>query len=192
MSTRLPCEAPVTGQAASIAARLAAQVPQLTTQRLRLRAPIVGDFGHYADIVTGPRGCHLGVTSRAEAWLDFAQMVAGWSLRGHGLWSVEPVQGGALCGFVLLGLDQEDHEPELGYLLTASAEGRGLAFEAAARARAFAFDKLKWPTLVSYIDPGNTRSLRLAGRLGAVRDTIAEAALDHHCQVWRHPENGAC
>lgn len=163
----LPCEIPSRGAAADQARRSAATVPTLTTARLCLRAPRIGDFDTYARIVTGPRGAHLAIADRAEAWRDFAQMTAGWMLRGHGLWSVEDREGSALLGFVLLGFDHEDPEPELGYVFTEEAEGRGLATEAAAAARDFAFGTLGWPSLASFVAPDNRRSRRLAERLGA-------------------------
>lgn len=185
--TPLACETPPTGPAAGIAARVASTIPVLETPRLRLRAPLLEDFAEYADIATGPRGRFLWTATRADAWLDYSQMVAGWTLRGHGLWSVEDRQTGDLTGFVLLGFDQEDHEPELGYIFSGAAEGRNLAFEAASRARAFAFDDLRWTTLVSYIDPENTRSIRLAERLGAKRDGRIADADGGTTLVFRHP-----
>lgn len=168
--TRLPCETPASGASARLARRVAAGVPVLVTERLRLRAPMTEDFATYAEIVLGPRGKHIGITSRDVAWLDFAQMVAGWTLRGHGVWTVEPKDGGEALGFVLLGFDQEDPEPELGYLFTGRAEGRGIASEAARAARDWAFAELGWKTLVSYVAEGNTRSAALAQRLGAKED----------------------
>ena len=64
--------------------------------------------------------------------------------------------------------------------------GRGYATEAAARARAYAFQELQWPTAVSYIVAENLPSRRVAERLGATRDGTTElkgTAVD----VWRHP-----
>ena len=70
-----------------------------------------------------------------------------------------------------------------------AAEGKGYAFEAAQAARAHAFDVLGWETAVSYIDPGNARSIELAERLGAVRDP--EAAPFHEGDlVFRHSAPG--
>lgn len=170
-ATPAPWEQPAQGAAAAIAAGLAARIPALETPRLRLRAPRIGDFAAYAGIVTTERGVHIGGPMRREAaWLDFAQMVAGWTLRGHGVWSVERRTDGALLGFVLIGFEPGDHEPELGFLFVAEAEGRGYAHEAAAAACDFARDALGWDTLVSYVAPENGRSLRLAERLGAHRE----------------------
>ncbi len=164
-------EQPSTGAAAAIAAGLAARIPELETPRLRLRAPRIGDFAAYAAIATTERGMHMGgPMSREAAWLDFAQLVAGWTLRGHGVWSVERRADGELLGFVLIGFEPGDREPELGFLFLAEAEGRGYASEAAGSARDFARDALGWDTIVSYVAPENARSIRLAERLGARRE----------------------
>lgn len=190
MTARLACETPPSGVAATRARKTAATVPELTTERLRLRAPETADFDTFAEILCGPRGVHIGTYTRETAWLDFAQLVATWLLRGHGLWTVEPRDGGEPLGFVLLGFDQEDPEPELGYMFTARSEGRGIAFEAARAARDFAFDELGWTTLVSFVAEGNTRSAALAQRLGARADgkiTDADGAM----LVYRYGAGGS-
>jgi RimJ/RimL family protein N-acetyltransferase len=75
------------------------------------------------------------------------------------------------------------------------AEGRGLAHEAAGAA--LAWGKAQGlPALVSYVDPANARSIRLAERLGGRRDGAAEAAFagtsGEGVGVWRHwPAPGA-
>lgn len=172
---RFACERPASGTGAATARRLASAIPEIVTPRLRLRAPRAEDFAVYADIVLSPRGRFFGIDTREGAWLDFAQMVATWVLRGHGVWTVEPRDGGDPLGFVLLGLEPGDPEPELGYLFTAQAEGRGIATEAAKAARDHAFADLGWRTLASFPDPANLRSVALSERLGGHRDgTIAD------------------
>jgi len=181
-----PHETPVPGAAADYAAALGARLPVLDSPRLRLRVPVLGDFDLWARIVCGPAGVHLGGPfDRDEAFTDFAASLGLWLLRGHGLWTLTARETGAPLGFVLIGFEPGDHEPELGYLLAPEAEGQGLATEAARlvldHARA-----LGLPSLVSYIDADNVRSAALARRLGARRDPAAEAALDHACHVYRH------
>ena len=181
-------DGPAAGIAAGPAAGIAAAIPELGTQRLRLRAPRIGDFAAYAGIATTERGVHIGgPMTREEAWLDFVQLVAGWTLRGHGVWSVERRADGALVGFVLIGLEPGDLEPELGFLFVAGAEGHGYAREAAAAARDFAHGALGWDTIVSYIAPENARSIRLAERLGARREARTEGG----ALVFRHGRGGA-
>ena len=178
-------EAAPNAQGAELAARVADAIPTLETERLVLRAPQLSDFDTYAQIVASPRARYLTVMSREDAWYDFAQMVAIWSLRGHGMWSVCAKENAQLLGFVVLGFEPEDPEPELGFIFTEAGEGQGYAFEAASAARDFAFDQLGWDTLASFVAKGNERSARLAERLGAFveREIVEEEGVT---LVYRH------
>ena len=65
--------------------------------------------------------------------------------------------------------------------------GKGYALEAALAARKYAYANLKLKTLVSYIDPANEPSIRLAERMGAkYEETIDLIGNGPHC-VYRHP-----
>lgn len=165
-------ELPTPGPAAEIAAVFQALVPLLTTDRLVLRAPRLSDFPAYREIVCTDRGAYVGgPMSRDDGWFDFAGMMANWMLHGHGGWTVEDSATLDVLGFVALGLEPGDREVELGYIFRAPAEGKGFATEAVRAVRNWAFDELHLPTLVSYIDRENTRSVALAARLGAFDDT---------------------
>ena len=181
-------EMPPAGSAAALAGTVAAAIPILETARTRLRAPRAEDFDTFAGIACDARGAFLGgPMSRADAWTEFAQMAAGWLLHGHGLWTVEARGDGRCLGFVMIGLEPGDAEPELGFLLTAEAEGKGYGREAAEAARDFAWQELGLASLVSYIDAENERAIELALCLGAARDRKAEAALGQPVCVYRHP-----
>lgn len=183
----LPHETPTPGQAAMFAADLQGALPVLRTARLVLRAPRLEDFEYYAEIVVGPRGQHiLEKQTREEAWFDFTNMVSTWILRGHGLWTIESNSDSRVLGFVVLGFEPGDHEAELGFMIRETAEGQGIAKEAANAARAYAFEALGMTTLVSTIDHDNARSVALAERLGATRDAKAEAAHNNEIRVYRH------
>jgi RimJ/RimL family protein N-acetyltransferase len=182
----IPHEIPTGGAAADFAAKLAAAIPVIETQRLRLRAPRLADFDAWAEVLCGPAGPHLGGPfDRDDAFTEFAAACGTWLLRGHGPWTVEPRAGGAPLGFVLIGFEPGDREPELGFLFRPEAEGRGLAAEAARAALDHA-RAAGLPALVSYVAPDNGRSLALVRRLGARRDGTLDG-----CEVWRHlPEGG--
>jgi RimJ/RimL family protein N-acetyltransferase len=188
-----PWELPPDHAAGRVAARLSAGVPEITTERFRLRAPSIGDFPIYARFLLDDSAPDAaGEAARKEAWLDFCQLVAGWMLRGYGPWTVEPRDGGEALGAVVLNHEYGDPEAEIGWVVALGAEGRGIATEAARAARAHAFGVLGMRTLVSYVDPGNGRSAAVARRLGARRDPAAEAALGHEVLVFRHfPETAA-
>lgn len=180
--TRAPHEHPIPGPAAEVAALLSAQLPQIETARLRLRALRLSDFDAWAEILCGPSGPDLGGPfDRDAAFVEFAASAGMWLLRGFGPWAVEPRAGGAVLGFVLIGFEPGDREPELGYLFRPLAEGQGYATEAATAARDHGFAALGLARLVSYVAPGNAASVRLAERLGAVREGAVDGA-----QVWVH------
>lgn len=183
-----PHEALPSGPAATFAAEIVAMLPRLETARLVLRAPTMADFEAYRAILMSDRAVHMnGPLDRRDAWLDFAQCVANWQLRGHGLFVITAKDNGETLGFTLVCLEYGDREPELGWFLLADAEGRGVAFEAAEAVKAHALDQLRLDSLVSYIDEDNTRSVRLAERLGARLDPVATAELgEAGAGVWRH------
>lgn len=76
-------------------------------------------------------------------------------------------------------------EFELGWFLCSDSEGQGFAYEAAAALRAWSLDIQYIETLVSYVDAGNTRSCRLAEKLGATLDANAQRP-DPTDLVFRH------
>jgi [ribosomal protein S5]-alanine N-acetyltransferase len=87
---------------------------------------------------------------------------------GYGLFSVILRESGLLigdCGFEWMELDGEA-QVEFGYDFCSDYWGRGLATEAAAAARAYAFLELGLPGLVSVIRHGNHASFRMAEKIG--------------------------
>jgi RimJ/RimL family protein N-acetyltransferase len=181
-----PVEQHRPGIASRHAARLGGQVATLDTRRLQLRSPRIYDFATFADIFCSERAVHMGGPfTRADAWGEFTQYVALWLLHGTGLWTID-VQTQPTAGFVLLGMEYTDPEPELGIFLAARSENQGYANEAMEAVRTYAFDILKWDSCVSYVAPDNTRCIDLMTRLGALRDETAEAELADETLVYRH------
>ena len=163
-------------------------IPTLITDRLVLRAPEIADFEPYAEILTSGRARHIGGPfERHAAWLDFCMEVAGWTLHGFGALTITERKSERFLGLSILHHDEGDPERELGWVISDAAEGRGIAAEATLAMRTYAFETHGWESLVSYIAPGNDRSIRLAERLGAVRDDAAtRPARFPECHVFRH------
>ena len=167
-----------------------AACPTIDTGRLRLRPYRIEDFEPLAELMASDWSVHMGGPfGRQVTWAYFASETANWALRGHGGWSVE-LKDGTLAGQVSLNRMAHWPEVELGWTVWPAQEGKGIAFEAAQAARDWAFGPGGLSTLVSYISPGNARSIALAKRLGAARDAEAplpEGETPDDTHVYRHP-----
>jgi RimJ/RimL family protein N-acetyltransferase len=172
----------------------AADIPVLQTERLVLRPLDAGDAQGLMAFLRSDRAAPLGgPMSAADAWETAALVLGHWALRGFGLCAVVPRGAKAAIGSVGCLWPARWPEGEIAWhLWTDDAEGRGFAQEAAQAARRHAFGVLGWTSAVSYIMPGNARSIRLAERLGASLDPVAAHPFgDAPCGVWRHPAGGA-
>lgn len=159
------------------------------TERLVLRRPEEKDFEPYEQYYSDPQLAKYvgGVADRDGAWRRLAALIGHWELRGYGYWAVEEKASGLFGGCVGLWRSAGWPELELGYWLVPAMFGKGYATEAGAEARDFAFEEVAADSLVSYIDPANDPSKRVAERLGARFDGEIEL-LSHgrHC-VYRYP-----
>jgi len=163
-------------------------IPVLETARLTLRAPRVEDFGPYSGFWTSDRSVwEDGPLGLDAAWKEFSSAVGLWDLRGYGAWSVADRATGEYLGEA--GLFQPIHypEPDIGWMVVAGAEGKGIAHEAALAVRDWCYNMRGLTLLMSYIDPRNARSIRLAERMGAVLDEAAPLPEGELCVAYRHP-----
>ena len=162
--------------------------PVIETPRLRLRGQTLADLEKLCDLFETDRSAPLGgPVPRQQAWSWLASEVAMWSLMGHGAWAVE-TRDETYLGQVALIKPPHFPEVELGWTLLQQAEGKGYAFEAASAAMLWAWDQ-GFETLVSYITPGNVRSIALAKRLGASHDpdaALPEGETPEETVVYRH------
>lgn len=162
--------------------------PVLETERLILRAPETGDFEAWAAYAGSPRARFTGGPKpRDEAWRAFCGITGHWVHRGFGMFVLTPRDGGAPVGLAGPWYPEGWPEREIGWLLFEGAEGRGLAFEAAAAARAHAYGVLGWSTAISLIDTANARSEGLARRLGCVPQAPFVREGWGETRIWRHP-----
>lgn len=149
-------------------------IPTLETPRLILRAMRQDDLKAYAALMASPRAIYMGGPyDELGAWRMFCQDIALWTICGHGGLMIDLKDTGTCVGQVGINHGPLFPEKELGWLLYDGFEGRGYATEAAGALRDWAFETLKLPTLVSYFDPENHRSMAVSARLGGVRDDSA-------------------
>lgn len=163
-------------------------IPTLQTPRLILRAPRMEDFPAYAALMASPRAIYMGGPfDQRGAWGMFCHDVALWSLYGHGALMIDLKETGICVGQVGINHGPLFPEKELGWLLYDGFEGYGYATEAAQALRDWAFANLNLPTLVSYFDPENHRSMAVSARLGGTRDDNASLQDDGDVVYRYHP-----
>ena len=179
---------PTTAPAMALAHAMGQAAPQFATERLRLRLPVLADYPAYEAVLTSDRARYVdGPYSPAGAWADFAEGVAGWLLRGAGMWTVTTRDSHAALGWIYLWQQRGRPEPELGFIFTEAGEGHGFAHEASLAVLPHATALFGAGGFVSYIHRDNAASARLATRLGAIRDAVAEAAYGQPAlHIYRH------
>ncbi len=167
------------------------RIPVVDGTQVRLRGFRMKDFDAYAEFYASDRACHVGgPMDRRTAWSQFASDTSCWQLRGYGMWAVETQDTGELAGWVGIVEPAYYREPELGWMVRDGFEGRGIAHDAALAARDYANSAFDLNRLASFISAGNSRSIRLAERLGATcEDTRDRGFGPYH--VYRHPAEDA-
>jgi RimJ/RimL family protein N-acetyltransferase len=153
-------------------------IPVVETARLVLRGFREDDLDVFAAMCADAevmRYIGNGETQdRNASWRSMAGFNGHWVLRGLGMWAIERKSDGALIGRT--GLHAPPYWPDLeaGWLLARAAWGQGYAREGAAAVLAHARRELPGQRLVSYIRPGNERSVRVALALGARHEGAGE------------------
>ncbi len=164
--------------------------PTLHTQNLTLRMPRLADFEPRAEFASSNRSIwEGGPLDRHSTWRIFASEVGQWPLLGYGPFSIDDTATGNYVGEVGIYRPSDYPEPELGWFVIPTAEGRGIAAEAALCVMHWARQTFGWDRLVNYIDPMNARSIALAMRLGGVVDETL-AGQDETDVVIRHDLRG--
>lgn len=149
-------------------------IPTLRTDRLELRPWTAADRAPFAALNADPEVVRWigggAPMSRADSDELIDRITDQWRTRGFGLWAVEERAGGAFVGFAGLAvpwfLPAVLPAVEVGWRLARGAWGRGYATEAATAALDHAFATLELREVIATIFPDNTRSIRVAEKLG--------------------------
>ncbi|KRS13814.1 acetyltransferase [Roseovarius atlanticus] len=167
--------------------KITVDIPVIETEDLILRGYDEADFEAFAAFGTSDRAAYVGGPhTRWDSWRAFMAGIGHWALRGYGMWMIEHRATGSVAGRVGMILNDGWDEPELGWHIYDGFEGKGYAYQAALAARDHAARHFGLDGVISYIDATNTRSLRLADRLGAKHERDG-TVVGTPCQVWRHP-----
>jgi RimJ/RimL family protein N-acetyltransferase len=151
---------------------------RLETERLRLRRYRQDDLEDLLSMFSDPE--HMRwypepfTREGTQEWLD--RQLAAYDTRGYALWIVEDRVSGAFLGTA--GPTNQEVEGvghvEIGWHTKPGRKGEGIAPEAAAAARDWAFASLEVDHLISLVRPENRPSGRVAEKIGMHVDRQAD------------------
>ncbi len=151
------------------------KVPVLETQRLTLRGHRLEDFVHCAAMWADPQVTrYIGgkPLTEEESWTRLLRYVGHWALLGFGYWVAEENATGSFVGEIGFADYKRDLEPslkgvpEIGWVLTSQAHGRGYATEAVRAVVAWGDAHLFSARTACIIAPENVASIRVAVKCG--------------------------
>jgi RimJ/RimL family protein N-acetyltransferase len=173
VTTRRICSAPIVPRARFFGAVLTSSTP-VDTARLLLRMPTLADAATLMTIVWDPEIVAQKQVTLIEppgdldlARKNTADMLRQWELRGYGQWCIVEKATGDVIGVVGFYHPQRPWPGvDLGWLLHRSRWGHGFATEAARAALAWLWTHTQVDDVISLIDPGDLRSIRVATKIG--------------------------
>ena len=140
----------------------------LQSERLTMRLPQIGDLPDYINYCGSTRSKYVGGPfDRIQAFEKLSAMIGHWHLLGFGRFIFVEKATNKPIGHV--GVSQLDKAlmPDFTWTIWDSAnENKGFALEACLAYRSYAVRELEFTSLVARIMPENTRSIRLAIKLG--------------------------
>lgn len=143
--------------------------PRLETERLILRVPALEDLDRWAEMMADGNAARFigGVMPKPVVWRMIMQMVGAWEVTGVAMFSVVEKSSGRWVGRVGPWQPLSWPGTEVGWGLHPDAWGKGYAVEAAAASMDYAFDVLRWTSVIHLVNPENVRSRRVSERLGS-------------------------
>jgi ribosomal-protein-alanine N-acetyltransferase len=150
-------------------------IPELVTERLRLRAPVPGDATALLAVLGDPEVTRYHnvptLTTLEEAQGLLERLEQRQAAHDTVRWAIELVEHGEMIGTVgLLRFDFEHRHAELGYEIARRWWGRGLAPEAAAAVVGYGFSVMGFHRIEAGVLPGNAASVRVLQKLGFVEE----------------------
>jgi RimJ/RimL family protein N-acetyltransferase len=176
---------------------------ELETERLLLRMPRSDDAEALLDLVGDAQvmqamGSESGgvevAVEHLERWLkrwdtnDLGPLLVVHRDGGNVIGRVGPlVWNSATWDTASLADAGENAEIELGWAIVSAYWGRGYAPEAARAVRTWLYEARNVERLISLIDPTNTKSARVAEKLGAEPSETVELFDGTLATIWVHP-----
>jgi ribosomal-protein-alanine N-acetyltransferase len=160
----------------------------IETERLRLRHFSPDDLDDLASILSDAETMQYYARpfTRDEARLWIDQNLQRYANDGFGLWAVESRDGGEFlgdCGPVRRLVDGRD-EVEIGWQVKRTRWRQGIASEAGAACRDYAFGSLGLARVISLIRPENIPSRGVAEKIGmTIEKEIDYKGMNHFVYV---------
>ncbi len=144
----------------------------LETERLIFRQWETSDFEHISYFYADEENARFvgGTKTPEAAWRLMATYVGHYTLKGFSYLAIEEKSTTNFVGTVGLWDSAPWPEPELGYWLMPNAQRKGFGLEAGKAVLQYGLETVQLDSLVSYIDPTNEPSKKLALNLGAKPD----------------------
>jgi ribosomal-protein-alanine N-acetyltransferase len=150
-------------------------IPDLATERLRLRAPLPRDAAALLALIGDPQVTKYinvaTISTLAEAHAVLERLDQRYAARDMIRWAIELVEHDEMIGTVgLLRFDFEHRHAELGYDIARRWWGRGLTPEAAGAVIRYGFSVLGLHRIEAGVLPENAASVRVLQKLGFVEE----------------------
>ncbi|MEL6868116.1 MAG: GNAT family N-acetyltransferase, partial [Bacteroidota bacterium] len=160
----------------------------LETDRLIFRQWQKADYPILANFFSDEENARYvgGVKTPEAAWRLMATYIGHYELNGFSYLATTEKASGKLIGTIGLWNSSPWPEPELGYWLLPESQGKGFGVEAGLAVKAYALDTMGLDSLVSYIDPANAPSKKLALRIGAQLDATIDLLDFGRHEVYRY------
>ena len=153
--------------------------PTIETERLILRSFRREDLDAFAATMADPEIVrHLAIEplSREDAFRRIFLAAGQWPILGMGMWAVELKADGRMVGH--LGFFDMERDmtpslaglPEMGWIFDRTVHGKGIALEACRAALNWADREFGPVAIPAIISSDNMASMRLAEKLGFVRE----------------------
>ena len=149
---------------------------RIETKRMKLRKWDNTDHPSIARFFSDKANARFvgGLKTPEESWRLMAAYIGHYELYGYSYLALADRTSGELIGSIGIWNSEPWPEAELGYWLLPEYQGKGYGQEAGIAVKEYALNALKLSSLVSYIDPANEPSKRLALRIGATFDGTME------------------
>jgi ribosomal-protein-alanine N-acetyltransferase len=151
------------------------RIPDLATERLRLRAPVPRDAAALLALIGDPEVTRYTnvatITTLEEAQASLERLDQRYAAHDMIRWAIELVPRNEMIGTVgLLRFDFEHRHAELGYDIARRWWGQGLAPEAAGAVIRYGFSVLGLHRIDAGVLPENHASVRVLQKLGFVEE----------------------